>query len=313
MEIVTTCNLCGSEKQQRLYHLKDWLLERDDVLTTLVKCTNCGLIYQSPRPKIDEIINHYPDDYEPYQAGLAILKNKTISRLFLEIGLGSKVQLVSNVRKGGALLDVGCASGLFLNKMKQKRAWTVQGVEINPVASELAQKEFGLNIFTGTLEEAKYDDMAFDVVTLWDVLEHLHDPASSLREIHRILKPNGIIILRLPNVDSVDSRLFSMYWSGFDSPRHLFVFGRKTIKEILRNQGFTTLRIDTSNGEYMGFLLSLRMFLYAKNVKKSTRELVITVLSHPVIRILLFPIFSLWAFTGYGTQMSVIAIKKSSK
>lgn len=309
MEIVESCNLCGSHENTSFYSLRDWLMGREDVTTEMVKCANCGLVYQSPRPTSSELEEHYGSIYEPYQVSRYFRNSSFIQKILINSGLNSKVKMATQTKVTGKLLDIGCSDGMFLNYLHKKTNWIGEGVEINPQVAKNAQDEFGLRIFVGQLEEAMFDNMSFDVVTMWDVLEHLPDPAGTLREINRILKIGGKLAIRLPNIDSRDSRLFGKYWAGYDSPRHFFVFGIDTIREILMRNGYEVVKINTTTGAYTGFLISLKFLLIAKGIHKKWTKLVMTILVNPVMRVLMFPIFYIRSMNCKGTQMSVIAIK----
>ena len=98
------------------------------------------------------------------------------------------------------------------------------GVEPDEYSSRIAIEKYHLNVFHGNLDQASYSTSSFDAITLWDVLEHLPDPSSTLQEIKGFLKPDGILVLRVPNYDSCDARLFGFAWSGLDVPRHFMSF-----------------------------------------------------------------------------------------
>lgn len=312
MELVESCNLCGSPERTQFYSLRDWLMGRDDVTTEMVKCTCCGLVYQSPRPTSVELEKHYGSVYEPYQVSRNFRNSSFIQRMLINSGLNSKAKMATQTKDTGKLLDIGCSDGMFLNYLHKKTNWIGEGVEINPQVAKQAQDEFGLRIFVGQLEEARFDNLSFDVVTMWDVLEHLPDPAGTLREINRILKNGGKLAIRLPNIESRDSSLFGKYWAGYDSPRHFFVFGINTIREILERNGYKVVAINTTTGAYNGFIISLKFLLTAKGIGKNWTKMIMAFLINPVMRVLMFPIFYIRSMNGKGTQMSVLAIKNEN-
>jgi ubiquinone/menaquinone biosynthesis C-methylase UbiE len=266
MESVS-CNLCGSDERIPIYHLPDYLLERPDILTVLVKCNRCGLIYQNPRPTIDDIGVHYPPEYDSYNTVPNRVKNSWLMSKAIQYGINKRCRIVQENRKGGSILDIGCATGEFLNGMRRYPTWETYGVEISPFASSVARERFGLEVFTGILEEAAYPDEFFDAITLWDVFEHLHDPTNTLREIYRILKPEGVLIIRVPNVNSWDASIFGQYWAGLDAPRHLFVFTPTTLSELLTKCGFKIKRTECRIGSYPTFVLSLRFWMVGKRIR----------------------------------------------
>lgn len=304
----TVCNLCRSDQSEMVYELSDWLLERVGSQFTLVRCKQCGLVYQNPRPLIDEMEEHYPPEYESYQAMPGGGKTSWIARLAVNYGLNKRIRAITRYKRQGSLLDVGCASGRFIGSLNGKPDWNVAGVEISPYASQLARDQ-GLNVFTGTLEQATFPDNSFDVVTMWDVLEHLHDPGATLREVYRILKADGILVLRLPNADSRDAKLFGPYWSGLDAPRHLYVFGITTLSNLLAKTGFQVQRIRCDFGEYFGFVLSLKYVMMARGMEKSKRERIGRILYHPLTRLFTAPFFYFYGGGLHGSQMLVVSSK----
>ncbi len=139
--------------------------------------------------------------------------------LLFRYGMSRRDQMVTRFKQSGRMLDVGCATGVFLQWFQAGGSWDLYGLELSEGAARVARAA-GLNVFIGQLEEAAYPENYFDVVTFWDVLEHISDPRSALLETRRILKPDGILVLRLPNAASLDARIFRQYWSGLDAPRH---------------------------------------------------------------------------------------------
>jgi 2-polyprenyl-3-methyl-5-hydroxy-6-metoxy-1,4-benzoquinol methylase len=303
-----SCNLCGSNSFRTIYRLSDWLLDRPTVESTIVQCQSCGLIYQNPRPSIDEMDQHYPQDYEPYNSDKK--SPSWLQRKAVNYGFEKRAKNVIAYKAKGSLLDIGCATGTFLNHMRQKHNWQVCGVEISSYAAQAAKEMYGLDVFNGMLEQANFPDGSFDAVTMWDVLEHLHDPSNTLREIHRILKPGGILVFRVPNGDSLDARLFGPYWAGFDAPRHLYVYQRSTLHKLLEKNGFMFRSATSRQASYMGFVVSLRFWMTGKKVNPSTREALAKFFYLPVTRLAAAPLFFVYDLFDRSTQLTVTALAK---
>ena len=308
METVN-CNYCNAENSVHIFTLPDSLLEREDILTDFVRCQTCGLIYQNPRPSLDEMQEHYPPEYDSYPEDLTDKKIPWLLRKAYAYGVTKRVRVVTRRKKSGKLLDIGCATGTFLLGMKKQAGWETMGIEISPHAAAIARKHH-LDVFTGTLEDANFPAAEFDAVTLWDVLEHLHDPAGSLREIHRVLKPGGVIVIRVPNVASWDASWFGAAWAGWDAPRHLYVFSPNTLEKMLAASGFQVEDINCSIGSYPTFVLSVRFWLYRKGVAPEKRDKIIKFLYHPFSRILSAPLFYLLGLQARGPLITVTAVKK---
>jgi SAM-dependent methyltransferase len=311
MEMVR-CNLCDGIETAPLYKLPDYLLGRTDVWAQLVKCRFCGLVYQNPRPTSAEMAVHYPPEYESFATGPAN-KASWALRQAINYGNAKRIRIVTRYRRCGRLLDVGCAAGVFLNSMRAVGQWDVFGVEINAYAAELARERYQLNVRVGTLEQAAFPDDFFDVVTMWDVLEHLHEPLASLREIYRILKPDGLILVRVPNLDSRDASLFGRYWAGLDAPRHLFVFNQHTLSALLQATGFRIRTLNSGIGAYTTFLLSLRFWCAARTRPNGLCQSIIRFLYHPAMRLLSGPIFYLRSLGLQGPSLVVVAAKANQE
>jgi len=287
----TACNLCGNTNAaQIIFDLPDFLLHRKEVSATFVKCVSCGLVYQNPRPTFVEMAAHYPPDYESYAPEPDAENSSWLLRQAIRYGVAKRCRYVTRHKRAGRLLDVGCATGIFLQGIRNSGKWEPYGVEINEQVAHIA-REHGLDVRSGTLEQAGFAEGFFDVVTLWDVLEHLHDPAGSLREIYRILKPDGLLVIRVPNASSWDSRLFGRYWAGLDAPRHLYVFTPVTLDALLAANHFRIIARSSQMGTYPTFLLSLRFWSGARDKPSKARDILVKFLYHPVMRLLSAPLF----------------------
>ena len=160
----------------------------------------------------------------------------------------------------GRILDVGCAAGFFL-KIMEGEGYETQGVEISKYASSYARNVLKLNIVEGGLLSARFPDGFFDVITMWDVLEHLPNPLEALAECDRIMKKSGILIVETLNVDTLTVRILKQNWPLFKPPYHLFYFNRKTLKLMLSKSGFEIIRIIPIQ-TYVKTLKGFRAFRY---------------------------------------------------
>jgi 2-polyprenyl-3-methyl-5-hydroxy-6-metoxy-1,4-benzoquinol methylase len=296
------CNLCNCNNNKIRYIVRDILLDRPQNKYSFVQCERCGLIFQNPRPSLVEMASHYPETYVPYQVNSK--EQPFLLRRAYQYGYRSRARYISDYKKNGTLLDVGCSNGEFLEYMKSQRGWEVSGVEISQYAAQVAKSK-GLTIFTGTLEKAAFPKASFDVVTLWDVLEHIHDPRSTLTEIRRILRPGGLLTFRVPNGDSFDSVLFGQFWAGLDAPRHLYVYTHETIRHLLAETGFKIRRMNTRQGSYIGFVLSIDFWMKASGVRYQ-KQITQTLLG-PIFRIVTAPVFYFYSLTQRATQLTVTA------
>jgi SAM-dependent methyltransferase len=247
------CDLCGSANSSLLMRRADRF---SGETFCYVICRDCGLIYLNPRPNQEEILAYYPEEYESYQTSGSL---ERIARWRRQHALAILRQFVEKHKRPGSLLDIGCAHGEFLVEMRS-HGWTVEGIEINKYAATIAQEKYGLNIFIGTLNE--FDGSGrYDVITMWDVLEHLASPKLALRRIHHLLNPDGRIIFCIPNLRSFDAKLFGHWWTGWDPPRHLFMFPPRVLDALLCQVGFEVETRRCILGGVGAFMLSCQFWL----------------------------------------------------
>jgi 2-polyprenyl-3-methyl-5-hydroxy-6-metoxy-1,4-benzoquinol methylase len=256
----TNCPMCASDQGDLFVESAD-LLHASTQTFRLLTCRSCGHIYQNPRPTVAAIDKHYPADYIPFQK--AIDEEASAWRRF-DRGFGRRRRCLAVHRaagKPGRLLDIGCATGIFLDGMRSL-GWQVHGVEPSPGAAEYARQHFGLDVFQGRLEDAGIADRSLDAVSLWDVLEHVHEPRQVLDEIARILRPGGLVVLSLPNPDSLEARLLGRFWLGWDLPRHLNLFRPLLLNTHLAKRGLVVEAIRSFTAGYPVLVMSLESRLH---------------------------------------------------
>jgi ubiquinone/menaquinone biosynthesis C-methylase UbiE len=308
-----TCNLCGHSEYSIMFQGPDLLLNKREEIFTMVKCNSCGLIYQNPRPAPDEIGKYYPDDYEPFFKETN--QNWLMQKIF-HYGVDKRSRIVNSLRnkdKVGKLLDIGCSTGLFLNTIQKLQTWEVWGVEPSEYAANIARDRYKINVFTGNLIQANYEEKFFDAVTLWDVLEHLPDPAATLHEISRITKPQSYLIIRIPNADSFDACLFGSSWAGLDLPRHYYAFSKRTINQLLVKNRFRIISVKCNIGNYPTFALSVRFWLNTKTVSPYIKKKINQTLGHPLTRLITAPFFYFYGQLLLASEITVIAIKSDNQ
>jgi SAM-dependent methyltransferase len=145
----------------------------------------------------------------------------------------------------GRLLDVGCGDGSFLVLMRSL-GWQVAGIEPSPAAAKVARERHGLDVSVGNIEEVVLPEAAYDAVTMQHVIEHVHEPISVLKATHAALKPDGVLSIRTPNLDSLGHKRFRDMWMHMDPPRHLRLFVPSTLSPCVERSGFTILDVHTS-------------------------------------------------------------------
>lgn len=312
--VETTCLLCGAAGARPVTQGPDYFLRRPGQFQ-MVQCADCGLLYQNPRPPLHDIDRYYPDSYGSYQSATQGLRTRRgLLRKVIERGMRKRcVLLDSSVRPRDhrrKVLDVGCASGLFLEAMLTYTDWDAEGVELNHAAATATAQRLGIPVFAGPLETAHFPDASFDAVTMWDVLEHLHDPLAGLREVRRILRPGGALFVRVPNADSYVRRLAGRYWVGYDLPRHMTVFAPRTVLRALAQTGFDHPLHRYGSASYLAAIHSLRFALDDRLASPERAAAIHRVLFHPVARALALPVFALADRVADGSALEVLALAR---
>ena len=276
METVN-CNFCGSDETTVLYSGRDRLLNGSQVFNG-VRCRQCGLIYINPRPTIDEIANYYPAEYEPFKRHERL--QSLPARISYRISFSKRRRIASHGLKPGRLLDIGSGSGDFLLEMRAA-GWDVHGLDISPAACEATRKR-GMDTFNGQLFDAPYPEQSFDLITMWDVLEHVHDPMGHLQRICNLLVPNGRYVVTLPNPESLDLFIFKGLWAGLDIPRHLYVYPRKTLIAMIEQAGMEVLSIRCVTGGPRASIWSIEFVIDDKVNNPRLKKFLIKVIYSPV-------------------------------
>ena len=144
------------------------------------------------------------------------------------------------------ILDIGCGAGFVLSVLK-KKGFRVSGVDLSPRAAEVANIDYGVDVQVGDLKNMSFSEKEFDVVLLLHTLEHLANPRVILKQIKRILADQGRLVLQVPNIESIQFKLFGTRWYGLDVPRHLVDYSSKSLFCLLSESGFTLERVRHFN------------------------------------------------------------------
>jgi len=247
MKQISQCNLCNHRNFTLLFQAGDRMYKVPG-LYGVQRCNRCGLIFINPQPDGTELSPHYPENqYYPHRfprfknwlySVLYSEQSPILQKLFFPLTL---IMRSLKIVHGGNYLDVGCGSGAFM-KIIESAGMKVFGVEPVKIGENHSNMNY-LNIFHGFLEEAEYPNDFFDLITLNHVLEHIHDPMKTLREIQRILKPEGTLIIGVPQSESFAYRVFGKNWIQLDVPRHLYTFSRSMLKKYAEGSGFKIERV----------------------------------------------------------------------
>jgi 2-polyprenyl-3-methyl-5-hydroxy-6-metoxy-1,4-benzoquinol methylase len=278
--------------------------ERFEVL----ECNSCGLCAISPRLTPDELSRFYPEDYVSFLRAVEDEKS-WLRRWDRETGIRRRCrEVIRRAGTSGSILDVGCATGNFLNGMK-RRGWTCHGVEPSPQAVKYARERFGLDVLEGLPEQADYPAASFDVITLWDVFEHLPEPGPFLDRSRPWLKKDGWISLTLPNAKAWERALFGKYWAGWDVPRHFNIFTPKTIMRILHEHQFRVSEIFSFTGRHGIMALDVRFMMTDWKIPQQIKDTLLAAVRSLPLRILFHPFYLLAERLNRSSNMTVFARK----
>ena len=253
------CDFCGSADHRVKYQVRsghyypEYLHAVGAVgvnppeVFTAVECADCGLFYMNPRYAGEELAAVYPDEQYTdragcFSGGILLRQSGDVPKVHMR---GERVDSVKNIRRlqrigrhkqGGRILDVGCNNGSFLALM-EREGWETYGVDFSSRAIENARAEFAQErTYCGQLQDAGFEADTFDVVTLYDTIEHLPNPRAVLQEIDRICKPDALIVIQTIDFDSLNARLTPR---GLISPsQHLCYFRRRDLVGLMRKSGF---------------------------------------------------------------------------
>ncbi len=220
------CGLCGSSTNTQLMTVGGH---------QLVKCVECRLIYTADFEK--EATSYSEKDY-------FVCKNQYVNRWeeFCVI-FEPLLDKIVRFKHKGTLLDVGAGVGTLLS-VAAKHGFIVKGVEVSGWASAFAREEKGLNVLAGTLENARLDTEAFDVVVINHVIEHVLEPQALLREVRRILKNDGLLVIGVPNIGSIMAGIQGNKWPSLRPEEHIWHFTPATLKRLATDAGFVELYFE---------------------------------------------------------------------
>jgi len=196
----------------------------------LIENLEFGMLVTSPQPATFELAKYY--ETEEYISHTDTKRNlfEKVYHLVREYAIKNKVALLNKEQTKGSLLDVGCGTGDFLNAAKNN-GWKVTGIEPNEKARVIANTKTDNKVFD-TLKLESLPTESFDVISLWHVFEHLPELENHIQVFKKLLKPNGSLIIAVPNHKSFDAKYYKEFWAAYDVPRHLWHFSQNSIKRL---------------------------------------------------------------------------------
>ena len=235
------CPICGDQGLAAFLSAPDRFHLRAKKYT-LARCAACGVVRLMNPPRPEEMGAHYTEDYH---RAIAAAGETSVSKRWK-----AQRERISKYKPGGAILDIGCSSGGFLSTLDTS-AWQLYGIEMEPSTGERARELAGAQVWVGDVLDANFEPNSFDVITCFDLLEHIYTPREFLVQVLKWLKPGGVFYTVLPNIESWEARTFRTYWYGLELPRHFFHFSPRSLRALTASIGFEEVHIGTPPISYV--------------------------------------------------------------
>lgn len=237
-ENITSCPVCEHQNFSEFLRSKDFTVTGEEF--ELKKCDQCNMIITSPRPTQESIGKYYASENYISHSG----KSKTLfDKIYLNarrITLKWKYQIISEYYQSPAnILDYGCGTGEFLNFMK-KKDWQIIGIEPAEHARQKAKQLLENKVFS---DLSNIKPSSLEIITLWHVLEHIHDLNNTIQKLKSFLTKSGHLLIAVPNPNSHDCQHYKDHWAGYDVPRHLWHFTQETMTALLKKNGLKVVDI----------------------------------------------------------------------
>lgn len=240
------CNLCKFKDSIFLFSKNNY---------PVLKCKRCGLIYTDTQLSSASLSKFYDKQY--CLGGNRIgYSNYILNESVFRKNCLKWLQEIMRFKQNGNLLEVGCSTGFFLD-ISRSKGWNVSGIEISEFSSQYAKKHFGLEVINDDFLNVPLAEESFDVIAMWDTIEHLPDPIGAIKKAYKILKPKGIFSILTGDIDSYTSRFLGANWRLMTPPLHLYFFSHNTLARALSENGFRILSISKP-----GKFVSLDLLLY---------------------------------------------------
>ncbi len=211
--MIKCCEVCTNEGQESIFSKKGY---------EFLRCLRCGHISVQLDISDAELVRMYESCFFSEGAYADYVKDKEV----LQKNFSRFIAILRQYSPGGLLFEVGCAYGFFLELARQH--WQVGGVDINRISTSFARERLGLDVMYGNLLDLPIKDETYDVVAMWDTIEHLRNPADYVSKISMILKPGGILALTTGDVGSLVARVRGRQWRLYHPPFHLHYFSRRS-------------------------------------------------------------------------------------
>jgi SAM-dependent methyltransferase len=243
--VPSVCCVCNEDHSEPCAVGEDFEYRTSRDTFVAMRCQDCGLIYLSPRPDVSELSRIYPPSYHAFNFSAEQFGFVYRVRRWLE---GRRLtSWCQGLPDHARILDVGCGDGFHLDLLRQygKPTWRLEGVDMSERAVAVARAK-GLTVIQGSIESANVDRAAYDLVILIQTIEHIEQPAVTLRAIREVLRPGGRLVIVTDNTGSLDAKLFGgRHWGGYHFPRHWNLFNRDAMRRLAEKVGLEVQSIKT--------------------------------------------------------------------
>lgn len=265
MPKAVNCNLCGGNDTE--------LVQEAEKPFQAVRCRTCGLVFTNPQPDKELIEAHYQENY--YKEWLEKQMKRRIPMW------KRRLKELLKYKTNGHLLDVGFGSGTFL-RLAKEHGFEVSGTEISEYACRYVGETYGIEVFRGDLKDAHFPSARFNVVTLWHALEHFPDPQTTLKEIRRILKNDGLLVVAVPNLNNFITRVLYFLAKGkklklfsiHAKELHLWHFSPRSLSRLLNVAGYGIIdtKLDLAQIEFPKKIVDWLTFIIYSLTRKNCGE-----------------------------------------
>lgn len=229
------CPICKNSESIELYTKNNY---------NVIKCIHCSYVYINPRPDLDFLSTFYNDCYTGKCYDIDTYNTYyTLIYSYIERAKHD-IEFIKKYKKTGTLLDIGCGLGHFLSVAKDN-GFICTGTEISNESIKYAEQKYNLNIKEGDITNINFNEDKFDIITIFDVLEHVINPDTIIKKIYNIVNSDGYVFISVPNVDCLQSKLKGKNWTQMIPPNHLNFFNTKTLTKLLENNGFKIIDIKS--------------------------------------------------------------------
>jgi 2-polyprenyl-3-methyl-5-hydroxy-6-metoxy-1,4-benzoquinol methylase len=274
MEKLTNCPVCLGEKFKEVLSCADYTTTKEEFV--ICQCSDCSFQFTNPRPDINESGKYYQsENYISHTDSKKGLLNK-LYQIARDYMIATKYKSTVKKYNAKSLVDYGCGTGDFLKYCIDKGHNAI-GLEIDDSARKIALNKGCKEVYEPSHLSNISSDSA-DIITLWHVLEHIHDLHPTVKHFNRILNESGTLVIAVPNHESHDAKHYGKYWAAYDVPRHLYHFNIASMIRLMNDEGFKL--IETKTMRLDPFYIALLSNKYQSGGMNPTKAIYIGLVSN---------------------------------